>query len=198
MFRQLTLLFAVAVPALASADLLHYDLEFETYDSEHWVGGTGFLLADTELDAIVGARLESEEFIFSWATGEPLPLVKLDEYYDADVVTGGMADGINVLTGESAQLDLMFLLWPPAEDGLYADKLHNHVPEDVWSTIHLPSEYRPDEHWMNSPLETHFQLSAPVKVAFEGATGPISVAEPSTLVLLGLGGLFLGFRRRLA
>ncbi|MFW5823696.1 MAG: hypothetical protein ACOCVV_01885 [Marinobacter sp.] len=187
MLARLCFLLALAVPGFAHAGLLQYDLDFETYDSENFVNGSGFLLTDTDLNAIVGGYLECDEFIFTWSNDQPEPLARLDEYYDADVVRGN-ANGIDEMTGEAGTFELMFLLWPPSEDGNFADELHNHVREDVWSTIHLPSSTRPEDHWMNSPLETHFVLDSPVDVVFD-------VPAPGSLPLVVLGMMVLALRR---
>lgn len=193
MFSRCAPLFAFILPALANAGLLHYDLDFETYDSEHSVSGTGFLLADTELDAIIGGQLICDEFVFTWASSDPEALARLDEYYGGDVVHGGLVTGVNELTGETGTFDLMFLLWPPAEGSGFADKLQTHTPEDIWSTIYVSSESRPDGHWMNAPLTTHFTLQMPVSVLYE--TGGTEVSAPATLPLLMLGLLALAVRR---
>ncbi len=194
MFSRFTPLFAFMLPALANAGLLHYDLNFDTYDSENLVSGTGFLLADTELDAIIGGQLICDEFVFTWTSSDPAALARLDEYYGADVVHGGLVTGVNELTGETGTFDLMFLLWPPAEGTGFADKLQTHFAEDVWSTIHLPSDSRSEGHWMNSPLTTHFRLDMPVNVLYEESGTEVSA--PATLPILMLGLLALGIRRR--
>lgn len=72
MLRKLIWALALITPSLAAnAALLHYDLNFESYDSEHSVEGNGFLLADTELNAVIGGQLVSDEFVFSWSDASP-------------------------------------------------------------------------------------------------------------------------------
>ncbi|MGM0570928.1 hypothetical protein [Marinobacter sp.] len=188
MLARITLLSVLVAPVFVHAGLLQYDLDFDTYDSEHSVSGTGFLLADTELDAVVGGQLVCDEFVFTWAGSEPAVLTWLDEYYGADVVRGGPVSGVDELTGEAGTFELMFLLWPPADNDSFADKLQTHNPEDVWSTIHLPSATRPEGHWMNAPLTTHFTLNDPVAVVYgDGA----DVSAPASLPLMALGLLVL-------
>src|SRR5690554_6612891 len=106
MFSRFTPLLAFMLPALANAGLLHYDLNFEAYDAENLVSGNGFLLADTELDAIIGGQLICDEFVFTWDCSVPAALARLDEYVGADIVHGGLVTGVNELTGETGTFDL--------------------------------------------------------------------------------------------
>lgn len=194
MLRKLIWALALITPSLAAnAALLHYDLNFESYDSEHSVEGNGFLLADTELNAVIGGQLVSDEFVFSWSDASPPELTRVGEYYGGDVVSAGLYDGVNENTGELGTLDLMFLLWPPVEGDFFADKLNHHFPEDIWSTIYVPSVLRGEGHWLNSPVDTHITLGEPVNVLYESA--PSDVAGPSSFALMLIGGLLVGMRR---
>ena len=99
MFRKLVWALALITPSLAAnAGLLHYDLNFEAYDSEHSVSGTGFLLADTELNAVIAGQLVSDEFVFSWSDTSPQELTRVGEYYGGDVVSAGLYNGTNEVT----------------------------------------------------------------------------------------------------
>ncbi|MFC4258449.1 hypothetical protein ACFOZ5_05285 [Marinobacter lacisalsi] len=189
MFRKFISALALITSSLAAnAGLLHYDLNFESYDSEHSVKGTGFLLADTELNAVIGGQLASDEFVFSWSDASPQVLTRVGDYYGGDVVSAGLYNGVNENTGELGTLDLMFLLWPPVEGDAFADKLDHHFPEDIWSTIHVPSVLRGEGHWLNSPVDTHITLSEPVNMLYD-------VAGPSSFTLMVIGGLLIGMRR---
>lgn len=190
MFLRFFIVILLAIPSLANAGLLHYDLDFETYDSEHSVSGTGFILADTDLNAVVGGQLVSDEFVFSWSDGSPQVLTRVGEYYGGDVVSAGVYDGINEMTSELGTLDLMFLLWPPVDGDQFADKLNHHFPEDIWSTIYVPSVLRAEGHWLNAPVDTHIKLFEPVSVLYGH-----DVPAPSSLTLMVIGGLLIGFRR---
>lgn len=194
MFRKFLWAIAFITPSLANAGLLHYDLNFESYDPEHSVSGNGFILADTDLNAVVGGQLVCDEFVFSWSDGSPQALTQVGEYYGANVVSGGLVNGTDGMTGEAGTLELMFLLWPPVEGDGFADKLDAHFPEDIWSTLHVPSEARGDGHWLNAPVTTHFTLDAPVNV-LQGLAEATDVPAPSSLPLFALGGLLLVWRR---
>lgn len=193
---MLRILLAGLVLALgfpAHATLLRYDLQFEVFDSEHYISGSGFLLADTALNALVGGHLKAEEELdFSWEMN-PEPLSRVDEYYGADVVLGGTGNGTNTVNGDTGTLDLVFLLWPPADSDPLAGQLHKHQVDDIWSTLHLSNGDPDSDHWLHRPVMTHLFISAPVAM---GLAGGISVPEPGAgLLLLALGGLIL--RRRL-
>lgn len=197
MLRKFIWAVALVTPSLASAGLLHYDLSFQSYDSEHSVSGTGFLLADTELNAVIGGQMVSDEFVFSWSDTSPQELTRVGEYYGGDVVSAGLYGGTNELTGELGTLDLMFMLWPPVTGDYFADKLHHHFPEDIWSTIYVPSVLRGEGHWLNSPVNTHITVSDPVNVLYgnELASSVYDVAGPSSFALMLIGGLLVGARR---
>ena len=158
------------------------------------MSGNGFILADTDLNAVVGGQLVSDEFVFSWSDGSPQALTQVGEYYSGKVVSGGLVNGTDEMTGEAGTLELMFLLLPPLEGDGFADKLDAHFPEDIWSTLHVPSEGRGDGHWLNAPVTTHFTLEAPVNV-LQSLTAVANVPGPPSLPLLALGGLFLAWRR---
>lgn len=192
MYRLILAGVALILALPLHATVLRYDLKFEVFDSEHYIAGTGFLLADTTQDVLLGGRLEAEELVFSWLMN-PSPLLRVDEYYGADVVLGGTGEGVNELTGETGTLDLVFLLWPPADSQPLASQLHQHQVDDIWSTLHLSNDDPDSDHWLHRPVMTHLFLSAPVVMDLAAI---VPVTEPGTLMLLTLGLAGLAARRR--
>ncbi len=196
MLRRLLLLIPVlAFPSLASSTLLQYDIEFDTPwlapEAGVEIKGEGYLLADTELDAITGGRLWCDEFFFEWTSADPSAMEWAGEYYFEDVVRGGTFEVVDGVSGDSASLELMF--WLIGHDGVYSEGLDKHFNEDIWWTLEFSPSDISAAPWKQSPLQLFFTVSPPVVI---GDGDSSDIPEPPLIPTLMFGLLLLGLRRK--
>jgi len=171
----------------ATASIIRYELEFtasaQIAESEWYtVQGSGLLFADTELDAVIGGRLESDDITFSWYDPSPSPLKLGGYHYGAERLYDVRGHGINEVTGEPGYIDFRFLLWPTG-GAPYAARLHTNQWRDNWSELYFSSADPEDSPWLNQPLKTYPDFDPPTYP--DGR--PLDVPEPSSFALLALG-----------
>lgn len=187
--RKFAALFLLSLlPTLSDAALLRYELEFTPWQ---WPGetgvypnGTGHLIANTELNAIVGGELQADEFHFFWTNTTLEPMLFLDTHYDWDVVRAGGGGGVDAMSGVAGYFDLTFLL--PPDLGNYSEALDQHFNEDIWSELRFPDQGQPADQW------EHYYLGLLITVSPPTMISDISVSEPPAYILLSLGLVAIG------
>lgn len=193
--KQLTALVLISVlPAFGHSALLRYELEFtpwswpyELIEEGIYPAGNGHLVADTELNAIVGGALKCDLFDFVWNNVTPSSMTFEDTYYGYHVVNGGAVQGTDMMSGVNGDLSLTFLL-PPGL-GNYSDSLDQHFNEDIWSELAFPEDGHPAEQW------EHFYLGLLMTISSPTVVGGTPVPEPTGFVLLSLGLVAVGGAR---
>ncbi|MCL1476080.1 MAG: hypothetical protein MH219_00110 [Marinobacter sp.] len=194
--RKFAVVFLLSLlPTLADAALLRYEIEFTPWqwpsEIEVYPNGTGYIIANTEFNTIIGGELKANEFHFLWTNTTFEPMSFLDTYYDWHVVRAGGGWGVDAMSGVEGSLDLMFLL-PPGLDN-YSAGLDQHFAEDIWSELSFPGEGRPADQWEHYYLGLNFNIFPPTVIS------DVSVSEPSAFTLLSLGLIAVGavrLRRR--
>lgn len=190
MKRLTILLTLLTVPFAAHSTILKYEFEFFAHTlghdpEEYSVNGTGYIFADTELDAVIGGRFESPELMFGWSDPDPDPL----QYFDAgyvDLIFGGDIEAMNEVNGEFGSLSLAFSL-PHLQHttGPYSTQLDSIIQaNDYTSWLEFPLYDSVMDEWITTPLRTFLDIQAPVEVP-----------EPSVFALLFLGLASIGLRR---
>lgn len=179
------LLFSL-LPALGHGALLKYELEFTPWLWPHelieqgvYPKGNGHLIADTELNAVVGGELKSNFFHFVWTDPTPSEITFVDTYYDQHVVNGGVAQGTDMLSGVNGSLTLDFLLPPGISN--YSSALDQHFLEDIWCELTFPDNGAPASQWLHTYLGLQLVISSPTVVS------GTPVSEPATFILLSMG-----------
>ena len=180
------------IPALGHAALLKYEFEFSP--SVAWPGelpapdGNGYLIADTQLNAVVSGELASDFFHFTWTDATPPPITFISTYIDWHVVSGGNFQGIDLMSGIAGDLSLFFYL-PPDLDN-YSESLDQHPnTEDVYWDLTFPDYGPPADQWSYQDLELDVTVFAPTLIK------DTPVPEPATYTLLSLGLMALGGAR---
>lgn len=174
------------VPALGHGALLKYEIEFtpwswpsELIELGVYPQGNGHLIANTELNAVVGGEFKSDFFHFVWTNPAPPEITFVDTYYDQHIVNGGVAQGTDMLSGANGSLSLDFQLPPGVSN--YSSALDQHFFEDIWCELTFPDNGEPASKWLHNYLGLQLVISSPTVI--DGTP----VSEPATFILLSLG-----------
>ena len=191
MKRLMTSILFLLLPVASHAALLKYELEFQPWswpqeliDEGVYPAGTGHVIADTDLNAVVSGALNCDLFKFVWNNGSPTPMTMVDTYYGQHVVKAGSVQGTDTMNGVIGDLSLLFML--PPDTANYAAELHRHHFEDNWWELEFPDTGLPAEEWDHTYLGLVMTVHSPTPVPTPSAFGLLSLG----LAVL-VGGRFL-------
>lgn len=200
MKQLINLILLLLLPGLGHAALLKYEFEFtpwswptELSDKGLDPSGTGHLIADTELNAIVSGELVSELFHFVWTDTAPSEMTVIDTYYGWDIISGGSVTGVDRVSGVAGSFSMVFNLPPGLLN--YSESLHQHLPEDVWCDLVFPDYGPPADQWEYFYLGLEMTMFEPE--VLRDVPGPQAFAL-LTLGLVTLAGVRMRARKTLA
>lgn len=176
-------IFILLSPSFGYAALLKYEVQFEsidtffTSDSDQYgvkPVGTGHLIADTELNAVVSGELVSDYFHFVWTSPPAYLFTYGHTLHGFQVVHGGNSKGTDVVSGVVGDISLDFLLPPNLIN--YSEVLDQHFGDDNWWDLKFPDYGPPADQWDNYDLRLGVFVFSPTVVS-----------EPAIFLVLSLG-----------